>query len=320
MPSDAGPFNLDLMLTRSCPLSCGYCRMEHTPGAMTKAVWRRAVELLLQESGPLELQFMGGEPLMEFSLLREISAHAAGRAREAGTSLRQVVTTNGILLTPARSLELAEMGCGVMLSLDGGRASQALQRPMRGTGAWTRLRRNLKGLLASGARSFVNLVATPASAPRLAENAGFLFDEGVRSLQIAYALGVRWEPRDLDVLEEGLAAVCSLARSARPRIDIFNRGGASEPVLLSPQHLVDCDGTLFVGTAIVLEKLWPGLQTAFVAGNIMGMKRLPGRRADRTGQLRRIKTAPLDPAARDLLLNNLAVGQRMKRFWKEASR
>ncbi|MBI5622368.1 MAG: radical SAM protein [Elusimicrobia bacterium] len=315
MASDPGPFNLDLMITRACPLSCGYCRMERRPGPVPGQVWRKAVDLLLLESGPLELQYLGGEPLLEYDLLLKISSHASDRSRTADRDLRQVVTTNGLLLTPSRSRELARLGVGVMLSMDGSRESQTSQRSM-GAPGWARLRRNLEGLLASGNRCFVNLVVTPESAPKLAGNTAFLVKEGVRCLQIAYGLGVLWDEASLACLEDQLRKAREIAQASG--VELYNRGGKAEPVVLSPQHLVDTDGTLFVGTAIVLEKLWPGLQAAFCSGSIKTMARLPGRSMTRTGQLERIRRARLEPEARAILLNNLAVGQRMKRFWTEA--
>ncbi|MBI4678655.1 MAG: radical SAM protein [Elusimicrobia bacterium] len=316
MPSDRKPFNLDLVVTRACPMACGYCRMDRRGGAMPKGVWKRGVELLLREEGPLELQFLGGEPLVEYDLLRDISAFAASRALKAGKPLSRLVTTNGLLLTPARSRELAEEGCGVMLSIDGGREVQAAQRPMAGAGSWAVLRRNMAGLLGSGARFFVNLVVTPESAGRLAGGAAFLIKEGVRSLQIAYALGVIWSEESLRTLERQLRVVSLLAEDARPKVDLYNRRNEAEPVLLSPQHLVDSDGTLFVGVAIVLEELWPGLQRAFRVGDVRRIERFPGRRMTQADQLRRLRSAKLDPAGRGIMLNNLAAGYRIRKFWE----
>lgn len=315
MPSPLKTLNLDLLLTRACPLSCGYCRMEHRPGPTPARVWRKALDLLLREEGPLELHLMGGEPLMEFDLVRRVAAEARAQARRRSRDLRLIVTTNGLLLTPQRSRELARLGAWVMLSLDGDQDVQALQRPLPGRDSWSALRRNLKGLVAAGTPFFVNLVVTPQTAGRLSESTAFLLRQGVRALQVAYALGVPWDEASLRVLERGLALVCRQADAARPRAEVFNRRNGAEPVLLSPQHVVDTDGTLYVGTSIVLEGLWPALHAAFRVGNVARLARLPGRRVGPAEQLRRLRAAALPPAQRRVLLNNLAVGQRLRRFW-----
>lgn len=322
MPRELKALGLDLILTRACPMDCVYCRLEHRPGAMRSAVWLKAVDLLLQEEGPLELQLMGGEPLLEYDLVREIFAYASGQAVARGRTLRLGVTTNGLLLTPARSRELGELGATVMLSFDGDRDVQTGQRVVRSGGdkSWDVQRRNLAGLAASGTPFFVNLVATPESAGRLSQSVAFLLKEGARAFQLSYALGVLWDEEHLALLERELAAAARLADAASPRAELFNRRNEAEPVLLSPQHVVDVDGRLYVGTSIVLEGLWPKLHAAFRAGSVGELARLPGRGASAAEQLRRLRAAPLPAAQRKVVLNNIAAGRRLKRWWRaEAS-
>lgn len=318
MPRELKALGLDLLLTRACPMDCVYCGLEHRPGTMSAATWRKAVDLLLMEEGPLELQLMGGEPLLEYGLVRDIFAYASGRAARKEKTLRLGVTTNGLLLTPERSRELGELGAAVMLSFDGGREVQTSQRVVRSGGAktWDIQLRNLRGLVSSGTPFFVNLVATPESAASLSESVAFLLEEGVRAFQLSYALGVSWNERSLELLERELALAARLADAAGPRAELFNRRNDAEPVLLSPQHVVDVDGTLYVGTSIVLERVWPQLHEAFRAGAVAKLERLPGRGASPEEQLRRLREAPLPAAARKVALNNLAVGKRMKQLWR----
>lgn len=317
MPGVAPPLRLDLLLTRACPMACVYCHMEHRPGAMSAAVWRRAVDLLLREEGPLELQLMGGEPLVEFALVREVLAYAAAAAAERGRTLRLGVTTNGLLLTADRAAELARLGARVMLSFDGDEAVQTAQRGPRAGGRtlWPELKRNLAGLAGAGHPFFVNLVVTPESAARLSKGVAFLLGQGVRAFQISCSLGVFWNEARLAALERELSKACRLADAAVPPAEVFNRRSGAEPVLLSPQHVVDTDGVLYVGTSIVLETLWPALHAAFRVGPVGELKRFPGRAVGPADQLRHLTAARLDPAARRTMLNNLAVGKRMREFW-----
>ena len=261
---------------------------------------------------------MGGEPLVEYDLVREILTCAAAAAVRKGKPLSLGVTTNGLLLTAARARELGGLGCRVMLSFDGDEGVQTAQRVSRAGGgkSWEMLRRNLSRLVLSKTPFFVNIVVTPESAGRLSKGAAFLLGQGVRAFQISYALGVFWDEKLLDILEIEMRRTYRLADAARPPAEVFNRRNEAEPVLLSPQHVVDTDGQLYVGTSIVLEHLWPALHASFRGGSISGMKRLPGRRASPRDQLRLLRDAPMSGAARKTMINNLAVGKRIKSFWK----
>ncbi|MBI2788310.1 MAG: radical SAM protein [Elusimicrobia bacterium] len=317
MPGVARPFRLDLILTRSCPLDCVYCHMERRPGVMSAAVWRAAVDLLLREDGPLELQLMGGEPLVEYGLVREILAYAAAAAARKKKDLSLGVTTNGLLLTADRAAELARLGARVMLSFDGDEDVQTAQRGARSAGKrlWPALERNLTTLAGAGAPFFVNLVVTPESAGRLSKGVAFLLGRGVRALQVSYALGVFWSEERRAALEGELRKAYRLADAAVPPAEVFNRRNDAEPVLLSPQHVVDTDGELYVGTSIVLERLWPALHESFRVGPVVQLERFPGRKVGPKDQLRRLSSAKLDAASRRTMLNNLAVGRRLREFW-----
>jgi hypothetical protein len=205
-----------------------------------------------------------------------------------------------------------------MLSFDGDEGVQTAQRRSRtgGAGFWPVLKRNLAGLAGSGTDFFTNIVVTPESAGRLSKGAAFLLGQGVRAFQISYALGVFWDEARLGVLERELRRTYRLADAASPPAEIFNRRNDAEPVLLSPQHVVDMDGSLYVGTSIVLEHLWPALHESFRIGSVAKLKRFPGRRVGPLDQLRQLRAARIGAEGRRTMLNNLAVGKRMREFWR----
>lgn len=311
--------NMLVLLTRACLLECGYCHMDRRQESMSPRTMRRAIDLLLREKDPLELQYFGGEPLLEYALLLSGIEYASRRARRLGRDLRQVVTTNGLLLTPARSRRLVSMGCSFILSLDGGPGVSAAQRPLAKRGGeypWEALRRNLRALERSGADFFVNLVVSPASAGKLASSTAFLLDEGVRRLQFSYALGADWTVADRKTLARQLALACRRAEAILPPVDILNLNSSAEPVLLSRQHVVDVDGRLYLGCSIVLEKRWPRLHEAFRCGQVGRLARLPCLDRAPAGQLDRILAAGLERAALRSVLQDIDMGYAMKRFWE----
>lgn len=99
---------------------------------MESAVARQALNLALEEAhrlhASLDLGFFGGEPLLEWKLLRECDDYLRSRAQELPAPPRFTLTTNGTLLTPARAAWLAEKRYMVVLSLDGSAAMHNINR------------------------------------------------------------------------------------------------------------------------------------------------------------------------------------------------
>ncbi len=117
-----------LHISHDCNLRCDYCfagtgdfgtghRME-----MPLEVGKKAIDFLIEKSENrrnLEVDFFGGEPLMNFDVVKEIVRYARQREKACGKNFRFTVTTNGTLLTDDRiDFINAEMH-NVVLSVDG---------------------------------------------------------------------------------------------------------------------------------------------------------------------------------------------------------
>lgn len=315
------PLSLIALVTRACPFACASCAMERGPGALAREDLDRAVDLLLLEEGPLELQYFGGEPLLEYALVRDSAQRARRLAQRAGKRLALTVTTSLLPLTADRARELACRGVGFIASLDGDLAVSAAQRPAAAGGPypWGVLLRNLDGLLASGAPYFVNMTVRPESAAALPRSVAFLLSRGARRFQFAYALGAHWGADGAAALEEGLRAADALC--AAHGADVLNRRGGPEPVLLDGQLVLDTDGTLSVGCWTVLERTFPGLRAAFARGSVRDAARLPVAGRSPREQLARLLAGAPSAGERRLAADNLDLGRRMERFWaREAAR
>jgi len=116
---------LCLNVAHHCNLACRYCfaaAPETTARMMPAATARRAVDYLLAASGArrhVEIDFFGGEPLLNFPVIRDTVAYARRRGETAGKEVGFTVTTNGMLLTPDITRFLLENRVNVVLSLDG---------------------------------------------------------------------------------------------------------------------------------------------------------------------------------------------------------
>ncbi|MBC7105837.1 MAG: radical SAM protein, partial [Firmicutes bacterium] len=129
-PPEQGPPYLRalcLHLSHACNMRCGYCFAGQGSYGGTRALMPRdvalgAVDFLLRHSGPrrhLDVDFFGGEPLLNWEVLKETVEYASARARESGKTVGFTVTTNGLLLDRRIIEFLNEREITVIASLDG---------------------------------------------------------------------------------------------------------------------------------------------------------------------------------------------------------
>ena len=96
-----------LNVAHDCNLRCKYCFAstgEYGSGRklMDIETGKRAIDFLLKYSGTrknLEMDFFGGEPLMNFDLVKEVVKYARSKEKEYNKNFRFTITTNGVLLT-----------------------------------------------------------------------------------------------------------------------------------------------------------------------------------------------------------------------------
>ncbi len=116
-----------LHIAHDCNLRCRYCfaetgSYEGPRGLMSIEVGKQAIDYLIQSSGHrknLEVDFFGGEPLLNFDVVKEIVRYARSLEKETGKHFRFTITTNGILLDEDKKQFInAEMD-NIVLSIDG---------------------------------------------------------------------------------------------------------------------------------------------------------------------------------------------------------
>ena len=120
---------LCLHIAHTCNLNCSYCfasqgKYHGDRAVMSFEVGKRALDFLIENSGTrrnLEVDFFGGEPLMNFEVVKQLVAYAREVEKEKGKNFRFTLTTNGVLIDD-EVIDFAnrEMS-NVVLSLDGRR-------------------------------------------------------------------------------------------------------------------------------------------------------------------------------------------------------
>ena len=118
---------LCLHVAHTCNLNCSYCfasqgKYHGDRALMSFEVGKRALDFLIEHSGKrrnLEVDFFGGEPLMNWDVVKDLVKYARSVEKEHGKNFRFTLTTNGVLIDDdVIEFSNKEMS-NVVLSLDG---------------------------------------------------------------------------------------------------------------------------------------------------------------------------------------------------------
>ena len=131
---------LCLHIAHDCNLACKYCFAEEGEyhgrrAMMSYEVGQKALDFLVANSGSrvnLEVDFFGGEPLMNWQVVKDLVAYGRSLEEKHNKKFRFTLTTNGVLLND-EVLEFAnkEMS-NIVLSIDGRKEVHDRMRPHRG--------------------------------------------------------------------------------------------------------------------------------------------------------------------------------------------
>lgn len=131
---------LCLHIAHDCNLACKYCFAEEGEyhgkrELMSAEVGSKAIDFLIANSGNrrnLEVDFFGGEPLMNWKVVKQIVEYGRSREDESGKKFRFTLTTNGMLLNDEIMEYCNKEMSNVVLSLDGRKEINDAMRPTRG--------------------------------------------------------------------------------------------------------------------------------------------------------------------------------------------
>ena len=149
---------LCLHVAHTCNLNCSYCfasqgKYHGERALMSLEVGKRAIDFLIENSGTrhnLEVDFFGGEPLMNWEVVKQIVAYARSVEKQHNKNFRFTLTTNGMLIND-EVIEFAnrEMS-NVVLSLDGRReVHDATRVDYAGHGSYDRIVPKFQKLVAA---------------------------------------------------------------------------------------------------------------------------------------------------------------------------
>ena len=136
---------LCLHIAHDCNLACRYCFAEEGEyhgrrALMSYEVGKKALDFLIANSGNrqhLEVDFFGGEPLMNWNVVKQLVEYGRSQEKEHNKKFRFTLTTNGVLLNDEIMEFCNREMSNVVLSLDGRKEVNDKMRPFRnGTGSY----------------------------------------------------------------------------------------------------------------------------------------------------------------------------------------
>ncbi len=207
---------LCLHIAHSCNLNCSYCfasqgKYHGERALMSFEVGKQAFDFLIANSGTrrnLEVDFFGGEPLMNFDVVKQLVAYARSIEKQYNKNFRFTLTTNGMLIDDD-VIEFAnrEMS-NVVLSLDGRKeVHDRFRVDYAGNGSWERIVPKFQKLVESrGGKNYYMRGTFTHTNPDFLEDIKEMLRLGFNELSME---PVVCAPDDLSALtEEDFAVVC----------------------------------------------------------------------------------------------------------------
>ena len=207
---------LCLHIAHTCNLNCSYCfasqgKYHGERAVMSFEVGKRALDFLIENSGNrhnLEVDFFGGEPLLNFEVVKKLVEYARSIEKKHNKNFRFTLTTNGMLIDDD-VIDFANRECAnVVLSLDGRREIHDRHRvDYAGKGSWDRIVPKFKKLVdARGGKNYYMRGTFTHENPDFLEDIKVMLDLGFRELSMEPVVCAPGDPAELT--EDDMAIVC----------------------------------------------------------------------------------------------------------------
>ena len=198
---------LCLHIAHTCNLNCDYCfasqgKYHGERAVMSFEVGKRALDFLVENSGTrrnLEVDFFGGEPLMNFDVVKELVAYARSIEKEKNKNFRFTLTTNGVLIDDdVIDFANREMS-NVVLSLDGRKEIHDRHRvDYAGNGSWERIVPKFQRLVESrGGKNYYMRGTFTHENPDFLEDIKVMLDLGFNELSMEPVVCAEGDPAEL---------------------------------------------------------------------------------------------------------------------------
>lgn len=224
---------LCLHICHDCNLRCEYCfasegSFKGEREMMSFEVAKKAIDFLIANSGErkvLEVDFFGGEPLMNLGVIKQTVDYAREKAAEKGKKFLFTTTTNGVLMNEKTSEWLNREMENVVMSLDGRKCvHDAVRKTVNGKGSYDLIIDNFKRFAANrGDKSYYVRGTFTHLNTDFADDVLYIADQGFKEISLEPV--VLEKGNKLAITEEDLSKIKSeYERLAREYINREKEG------------------------------------------------------------------------------------------------
>ena len=208
---------LCLHVAHTCNLNCSYCfasqgKYHGDRAVMSFEVGKAALDFLMDHSGTrrnLEVDFFGGEPLMNWDVVKQLVEYARSVEKERGKNFRFTLTTNGMLIDDdVIDFANREMS-NVVLSLDGRKEIHDRERvDYAGNGSYDRIVPKFQKLVESrGGKDYYMRGTFTHANPDFTKDVFHMTDLGFKELSMEPVVSAPDDPaaltpEDLEIVKE----------------------------------------------------------------------------------------------------------------------
>ena len=169
------PKSLNIFITEDCNLQCRYCFLDKTykKSQLTFSDLKRAIDLLFSFPSKIKtIAFNGGEPLLEYPLLKETCLYIREKAEKEAVKVNLATMTNGTLLSREHCQFFEKNQIIVKISIDGDKKTHDTNRLFRDSSrksSYLAIVNNLKNFN-NKSKIAASLVFTPQNVINLFKN------------------------------------------------------------------------------------------------------------------------------------------------------
>lgn len=189
---------LCLNVAHACNMRCSYCFASQgdfglKPSLMSLPTGQRALEFLIGASGPaktLEVDFFGGEPLLNYEMIRDLVVYGRQREAQTGKRFNFTLTTNGLLLDPDMMDFIITHDVSVIMSLDGRPETNDRHRILTsGQGSYEQIVPKIKQMVEKKPASYYIRGTFTRLNPDFSRDLQHLIEMGFESVSLEPAVG-----------------------------------------------------------------------------------------------------------------------------------